>query len=98
RAASDLDIAEDFCARADHDTAADLGMTVAAFLASAAERYAVQERNIIFDHAGLADNDAIAMIHHDAIPHFVGPITSQGQTVGDMALQVKGQNSAFLLP
>src|SRR5690606_8804968 len=66
RATADLDIAEDLGAGADEDAAADLRMAVAALLAGAAERHPVQDRDIVLDHRGLADDEAGGMIKQDA--------------------------------
>src|SRR5665811_441910 len=63
---ADLDIAENFRARSDQYAAADLGMAVLVFLTGAAKRDAVQDRDVIFDHSGLADHEAGGMIEEDA--------------------------------
>ena len=67
-AMADLDIAEDLGAGADQDAAADLGMAVAGLLAGAAERHAVQDRDVVLDHRGLADHEAGGVVEEDAAP------------------------------
>src|ERR1700692_1545440 len=63
---ADLDVAENFRARPDQDAAADLGMAVLVLLAGAAERDAVQDRDVVLDQGGLADHEAGGMIQEDA--------------------------------
>ena len=56
---ADLDIAEDLGAGADEHAVPDLGMAVAGFLAGAAERHVLHDRDIVLDHRRLADDDAM---------------------------------------
>src|SRR5690606_35028546 len=63
---TDLDIAEDLRTCADHYPAAHLGMTIAAFLAGTAQRHALQDGHIITYDGRFADDDARAMVEHDA--------------------------------
>ena len=62
----DFDIAEDLGAGADHHAAADLRMAVAVFLAGAAERHVLQDRDVVLDHRRLADHEAGGVIEEDA--------------------------------
>src|SRR5262249_13064602 len=68
RAAADLDIAENLCARTDHDAAADLRMAVAVLFAGAAERHAVEHGDIVLDHRGLADDEPGGMVEENPAP------------------------------
>src|SRR5438067_620443 len=68
RAMTDLDIADDLGAGAEHHAAPDLGMAVAVVLAGAAERHAVQDRYVVLDHRGLAHYQAGGMVEEDAPP------------------------------
>ena len=70
RAMSDLDIAENFRARADHHAVADLRMAVPVFLAGAAERHAMQDRDVVFDDGGLADDESGGVIEENAAADF----------------------------
>ena len=65
-AMADLDIAEDFCAGADHDAVADFGVAVFPFLAGAAQGHVVQYRDIVADLRGLADHKPGGMIEENA--------------------------------
>src|SRR6267143_554937 len=64
-AMADLDIAENFRARSDQYAVADFGMAVLVLLAGAAKRNAVQDRDVVFDHSGLADDEAGGVIEED---------------------------------
>ena len=66
-AIADLDIAEDLGAGTHHHARANLGVAVAALVASAPKRNAMQERAIVADHRRLADDDAGGVIEHDAV-------------------------------
>ena len=46
---ADLDIAEDFRARADQHAVTDFRVAVAGLLAGAAERHALQDRDVVLD-------------------------------------------------
>ena len=70
RAMADLDIAENLRARPDHHAVADLGMAVLVLLAGAAERHAVQDRDVVLDDGGLADNEAGGVVEEDAAADF----------------------------
>ena len=59
---TDFDIAENLGARPDQYTVSNLGMTVLVLLAGAAERDAVQDRDVVFDHGGLADHKTGGMV------------------------------------
>src|SRR6185437_14056183 len=66
RAVADLDIAEDLGAGADHDAAAYLGVTVLVLLTGATERDVMQDRDVIVDLRGLADDEAGRVVEEDA--------------------------------
>src|ERR1700730_7083060 len=63
---ADLDIAENFRARPDQHAVADLGMAILVLLAGAAKRDAVQDRDVVFDHGGLAAHEPGGVIEEDA--------------------------------
>ena len=69
-AVADLDIAEDLGAGPDHNALANLRMTVAVLVAGAAQRHAVQKRDIVIDHRGLTDHEAGGMVDKDAATDF----------------------------
>src|SRR5258708_1338063 len=62
---TDLDIAEDFRAPPDQNAVADFGMAVLVLLAGAAKGDAVQDRKVVCDHRGLADDESGGMIEED---------------------------------
>ena len=63
---ADLDIAENFRARPDQHAVANLGMAILVLLAGAAERDAVQDRDVVLDHRGLAADETGGVIEEDA--------------------------------
>src|ERR1044072_6414291 len=67
RAMANLNVAENFRAGADHHAAANLGMAVLVFLAGAAERDVMEDRNIIVDYGGLTDHKSCGVIEEDAL-------------------------------
>src|SRR5437763_9177599 len=62
----DLDIAENLGPGADHHAAADFRMAVLVLLAGAAERNAVQDRDVVVDHRGFADYEPGGMVEENA--------------------------------
>src|SRR5256885_3318904 len=66
RAMANLDIAEDFGAGPDHHAVANFWMAVLVLLAGAAERDAVQDRDVVVDHGGLAADEAGGVVEEDA--------------------------------
>ena len=66
RAVPDLDIAEDLGARPDHHAAANFRMAIFVFLASAAERHAMEDRDVVVDDRGFADYQPGRVIEEDA--------------------------------
>lgn len=71
---SDLDIAEDLGARADHHAVTDFRMTILILLAGATEGDAVKDRHVVFDQRGLADHKAGGVIEEDAAADLRGRI------------------------
>src|SRR5262249_23138784 len=70
RAMADLDIAENLRARADHDRAPDLRMTVLLRLAATPKRYIMRYRNVIFDQRRLAHDTTRRMVEENAETDF----------------------------
>jgi len=66
-AVADLDVAQNLRAGADQHAVADLGVTVARLLARAAERNALQNRDIILDDTGLADDQRRRVVEEHAL-------------------------------
>ena len=97
RAMADLDIAENFRAGADQHAAADLRMAVLVLLAGAAERHAVQDRDVVLDHRGLADDEAGGVIEEDAAADLGGGIDVGLEHRRGAALQVIGKILAALV-
>ena len=98
RAVADLDIADDAGARADQHAVADLRMAVAVILAGAAERDAVQHRDVVADHRGLADHEAGGVIEEDAAADLGGRMDVALEHRRRAALQVIGEVLAALVP
>src|SRR5882757_4144226 len=94
---ADLDIAENFRACSDQYAVADFGMAVLVLLTGAAKRNAVQDRDVVFDHSGLADDEAGGVIEEDTAAD-----PGRGVDVGleyrrGAALQIIGKILAALL-
>src|SRR6266567_565669 len=98
RAVADLDIADDLCARAEHDAAPNLGMAVAPILAGAPERDIVENRNIVLDHRGLPDHQAGGVIEEDATADRRRRMDVGLKHRRGAALQIIGKILATLLP
>ena len=97
RAMTDLDIAEDLGARPDQHATADLGMAILMLLAGAAERDAMQDRDVILDHGRLAADEAGGMVEEDAAADTRGRIDVGLEHRGRTALQIGGEVLAALL-
>ena len=91
---ADLDIAEDLGARADQHATGDLRMAIGALLACAAERDAVQDRDVIADDGGFADDEARRVIEEDAAADACGRVDIGLEDAGGAALQVERQITA----
>ena len=94
---ADLDIAEDLGAGADQHAVADLRMAVAALLAGAAERHVLEDRDVVLDHRGLADDEAGGMVEEDAAAHRHGRIDVGLEDLRRAALQIEREVAAPLL-
>ena len=64
--ATNFNIAEHLGTGADHHAFTDLRMTVTMLLTGPAERDVLQDRDIVLDHRGLADDDTRCVVKHDA--------------------------------
>ena len=98
RAMADLDIAEDLGAGADQHAAADLRMAVPVLLAGAAERHAVQDRDVVLDHRGLADHEAGGVVEEDAAADPRGRMDVALEHRRRAALQIEREILAALAP
>ena len=67
---ANLDVTEDLGACTNHYAAADFRMAVFVLLAGTTERYVVQDRDIIFDDGGLADNQPGRVIQENTAADF----------------------------
>src|SRR5882672_9050880 len=69
-AVADLNIAEDFGAGPDHNALANLRMAVTVLVSGAAQRHAVQQRDIVLDDRGLTDHEPGGMVDKDSTADF----------------------------
>src|SRR6476620_6526919 len=69
-----LDIPEDLRARTDQDAAPYLRMAVAGLLARSAQRHVLENGDIILHDGGFTNDEAAAVIEHDAAPHRSGGV------------------------
>ncbi len=65
---SNRNVTENVRVVSDEDSVAQCGMALAFFLAGAAQRHALVERNVVADNRGLADDHAHAVVNEDAQP------------------------------
>ena len=72
-------------------------MTVAGLLAGTAQRDALQERAVVADRSRLADDDAGAVVEHDADADAGGRIDIHPKDARALALQVEREVAAALL-
>ncbi len=69
-------------------------MAVALLLAGAAERHAVQHRDVVADHRRLADDDAVRMVDHDPPPDPGVGVNVDAEHLGAAHLQEQRQVAA----
>ena len=72
-------------------------MAVARLLAGAAQRHALQQRAVVADRRRLADDDAGAVVEHDADADPGGRIDVHGEDARALALQVEREVAPALL-
>src|SRR5262249_24066889 len=96
RAMANLDIAENLGARSDHHAVANLRMAILVLLAGAAERDAMQDRDVVLDDGSLAADEAGGMVEEDASPDAGGRVDVGLEYRGRTALQIKGKVLAAL--
>ena len=73
-------------------------MAVAALFARAAERYAVQQGDVVAQHGGFADNDACAVVKHDAVSEYGGGVDVHAEDFAGAVLQEIGKGLAVVVP
>ena len=73
-------------------------MAVAFLLAGAAQRHAVQHRDVVFHHRGLADDDAGGVVDHDAAAEPGGGMDVDAEQFGNAALEKQRHALALLGP
>ena len=95
---ADLDIAEDLGACADEHAAPDLGMTVAVFLARAAQRHTLENGDVVLDDGGRADDKTRGMVEEYALADARGRIDVGLEHRRRAALQVEREILPSLLP
>src|SRR5689334_24374798 len=88
RAMADLDVAENLCAGADQHAVTDFRMTVLVLLAGATERDAVQDRDVVLDHSGLAADKTGGVVEEDAAADARGRIDVGLEHRGGAALEI----------
>src|ERR1700704_208873 len=95
---ADLNIAENFRACPDQHAVADFRMAVLVLLAGAAECDPMQDRDIVFDHSGLADDESGSVVEEDAAADFCSGIDVGLEYRRGAALQIiRKVLAAFLI-
>ena len=95
---ADADVAQNLCSRAYHHRLADFRMAVARLLAGAAEGHFVQERNVVLDDGGLADDEARGVVEQNALADFRGRMNIDREHFRHTVLQEVGKRFAAILP
>ncbi len=98
RAFADFDVADDFAAGRQQHAAADLRMAVARFLAGAAERDRMQDRDVVFDDGRFADHDAGCVIEHDSGTDARGRVDVDAERHADLILEKARERLAVAMP
>ena len=65
---TNLDVSEDFRTRTYQYPMPNFWMPITRLFPGASERYAVQHRNVVFDHGRLADDETRSVVDEDAAP------------------------------
>ena len=94
----DADVAQHGGVCANHHAVADFRMAVAAFFARTAEGDAVQQRNVVAEDGGFADDDACAVVKHDAAPENGGGMDVYAEHFAGAVLQEIGKRAAVVFP
>jgi len=89
-----LDVSQNCGAGPDHDATTNFRMPITLFLASAAQRDAMQHRNVIFDNGGLADHDTCAMVDHHTTANTRCRMNIDAEDFRDTALEMEGHRLA----
>ena len=95
---ADFDAAEDFRAGADQHAGADDRMAVAGFLAGAAERDFMEDRDIVLDDRGFTDDEGGGVVEQDAAADARGGMDVHGEDLAGDALQVEREPAAVVVP
>ena len=94
---TDADVAQYRSVRAYHHAVADFRMAVAAFLTRAAERYAVQDGNIVAQHGGFAGNETGGVVEHQPMTETGGRVNIDAEHFRHAVLQEIRQRFAAVL-
>ena len=94
---TDADVAQYRSVRAYHHAVADFRMAVAAFLARAAERYAVQDGNIVAQHGGFARHETGGVVEHQPMTETGGGMNIDAEHFRHTVLQEIRQRFAAVL-
>ena len=94
---TDADVAQYRSVRAYHHAVADFRMAVAAFLARAAERYAVQDGNIVAQHGGFAGDETGGVVEHQPMTETGGGVNIDAEHFRHTVLQEIRQRFAAVL-
>ena len=95
---ADLDIAEYLRAGGDHHASPHLGMAIAALLAGAAQRHALQNRDVVVDDRRRADDEFGRMIEEYAAAEAGRRMNIGLEGVGGAALQIEREIRLAVAP
>ena len=98
RAVANLDVPQELCVCAEHDTVADFRVTVADFVACTAQRDAVQEAYVVPNDCGLADDDVRGMVNQEPVPDLGGRVEVHAELAADDVLEHLGRETPVFEP
>lgn len=98
RAFSDVDVSEKLRVCSEHNAVADFGMPVAGFVSGSAERYAVENRNVVPDFRRFADDESRRMVEQNPVADFRRRVDIDRELLADEALEHFGEEEPTVFP
>ena len=97
-AIANVDVPQKLGVRAEHDAVADFRVTVADFVASTAERDAVQKADVVPDDGGFADDDVCRMVDQEPVTDLCRGVEIHAELAADDVLEHLGRKLPVFFP